>query len=202
MINSRVCLKTMDYYKISFDDQETEGWELVVTWELPDGSWRDVWAYTRCEYLSQPDDITVDIVDKGLATDFNLANFNIPIVSKRLGDVVESVAKNQIQRIPISIGDDRGWEILNILNLVECLDYERSVIDYHAEIPSDPAIVETLKNSGKPRGVRLLRIDGRKACGFHIFRISDWTIPIIVSAALKNALEDAGVTGLSYRSIS
>lgn len=192
----------MDYYKLQFDDQEIGSWELVVPWDLPGGNWRDVWAYNRCEYISQPEEISIKISDKGLATDFNLANFNIPIVSKRLGDALEEVAANQIQRIPVSVGDDSDWEILNIVNLVECLDHGRSVIDYYPEDTRDSVIVEAPERARKPRGVRLLRIKASKADGFHIFRISDWPVPIIVSSKVRDALQDTNLTGFTFRCVT
>jgi hypothetical protein len=191
----------VEYYKLMFDDQDVDGWELEIPWEGPDGEWWDVWAFTRCEIVEKPEEICVEISDNGTPVDFNLANFNIPIVSKRLGNLLDTASTNQVQRISTSIGNGSDWEILNVLHSVDCLDHQRSVIDYSTD-PNDPGVAKAPKEAGTPRGVRSLRIDNGRADGFHIFRISDWEIPIIVSVDVKSSCEAEGISGVRFQSVS
>lgn len=192
----------MDYYELTFDESDDNSWELEVLWQKPTGEWFDVWAFSCGKVVDQLDELRVAIFEPGHPVDFNLANFNIPIVSKRLGNLLESSFPADIQRIPISIGLNTNWEILNVLNVVDCLDHERSVIDYYPTDADDETGPRSAASQRAPRGVRLLRVDNKKTQDRNLFRIKDWTIPIAVSSHVKAVCEAAQITGASFLPIT
>lgn len=190
----------MSYFELEFDPDE-KNWELALPWLLSDGDWRDVWAFTRCQSYENTDLLIFDVSSDGIPVDFNLANFNIPVVSKRLGDLLFDIAPKQIQRIPVAIGSDRNWEILNLLSEVDCLDHSRSTIDYFSTDLKDASVQKHPDMAGKPRGIRTLCIDAERTKGHEIFRITDWTVPIVVSESIKLAIEGSGFSGARFECV-
>lgn len=116
------------------------------------------------------------------------------MISQRLADVFEKAAPSEVQLIPVSIADDPdSWYILNPLHIVDCIDYERSVIN--SFYPHDFANPD---KAGKPRGVLRLVIDPERTDRRDIFRVKNWTVATIVSDRLRTALEETWAVGLRF----
>lgn len=123
--------------------------------------------------------------------DYNEEGFGTPLVRKRLADAVAPIAGADIQRIPATVEGDVGeWEILNVLACVDCIDHGRSQITYYPD--NDP------RYPRKPRGVLELIISPAKASGYHMFRVSDWRVAVLVSEQVKDAVEAIGATGVQF----
>jgi uncharacterized protein DUF1629 len=193
------------YFRLTFGDPEiasrpvekgSGNWLLGIPWENEPNAWPDVWAFTRGERAVVDRELVARVAEEGRHIEFNIAEFQVPIVSRRAGDILESMAPENVQRIPISIDkSEDDWEILNVLARVECLDRERSKIDYY---PNDPLPDEDVERAGKPRGIRKLVIDPEKVGTHQIFRITDWEVAIIVSESVKDALQSAMVSGTFF----
>lgn len=191
------------YFELLYDQSDVNMWHLHIDPELPDGTWWDVWAFTRCERISDPTPVTAMVDKVGHEVDFNFASFNIPIVSRRLGNLIASAAGHNVQRMPVSIaGRQLEWEALNVLNCVDCLDHKRSIIDYYPQALSDPIVTKSPGRAGKPRGVRKLAIDGRRVGEFHVFRIKHWEVPIIVSQDVRDKMLHEGISGIRFSRVS
>lgn len=188
------------YFEMTFDDRDCNGWQLAADYLNQNGSWKDVWSFTRCERVPNSLGINFEISTPGVVQDFNIASFNIPIISQKLGNILSVIAQDSLQRIPISIETVEGssWEILNVLHLVDCLDYENSHIDYYPRDPCDLSISLHPERAGKPRGIRKLRIKHASLRELHVFRISNWEIPIIVSEPAKTQIEAAQISGVRF----
>jgi len=178
---------TADFYSLSYEPPKG-AWFLRVSPLNPDGSWWDVWAYTRCQIVANPVPVRTEVKHAGWSADFNFASFNIPIVNARVNDIIEALAPGHTQRIPVDLAAPGQWEVMNVLTELDCLDHKRSDIQYYP--PDHP------KDPGKPRGVLRLVIDPSRVQGNRIFRIRDWTIPVVISGDLLDALQAAEVTGL------
>ena len=189
------------FAEIEYDQADNRKWHLSVPHVLPDGSWKDVWAYSRCERISPVMPLDVSVKKIGRPVDYNFASFNIPIVSARLGQIIDEIAPLDIQRIPVNMSAVGEWEVLNVLHKVDCLDRRRSIIQYFPSDPADPEVIQYPHRAGKPRGVVKLVIDPQRVHDRHIFRIQDWTVVVIISNVLKQSFESAGVTGIHYRSV-
>ena len=172
-----------DYFKLWLDDETR--WHLELLAETPPV---DIWA---CERVTLPSPIRFGIQMPGVSMDFNPSCFAIPVVSKRLAELMESIAPYEVQRLPAIIeGDPADWEVLNVVSKVNCIDHERSCIQYYPKNhPEKP---------GKPRGVVSLVLDTNRANGHHVFRATDWEVALIVSEHVKTALEELGATGIEY----
>jgi hypothetical protein len=135
-----------------------------------------------------PVDITAPLViplrQPGIALDFTLADFGMPVVTRTLGLKLAAVAPSELQRLPATIeGVEGEYDVVNVLAALDCLDRARSQVRYWTESDGRPGKV------GKPRMITSLGIDPSRALGRHIFRILDWEVALIVSESLASALD-------------
>ena len=178
----------MQYFKLVMANEER--WTLAIARQFPDGREVDIWAYS----MGQPaaDDTVPFVVDvDGEIVDYNVTAFGSIVVSSKMAEILCRIASTEIQRIPAAVrGADGDWEVLNVVSVVDCIDHDRSRIQYfpldHAEKPA------------KPRAIIKLVLDLDRAKGHHVFKPMDWLVATIVSADVKAALEDAGITGVEY----
>ena len=83
--------------------------------------------------------------------------------------------------------------ILNTLRVIRCIDEARCVeVRYFTPEDGQPEKV------GQYRVVSGMRIDPAKVEGARIFRPWGWTVALVVSEDLKQALEREGVTGTKF----
>jgi len=128
----------------------------------------------------------------GNPIDFTFTTFQVPVVSSAFAEIVEAMDTEAIQRIPVTIFPSfTGFEILNVIRTVACFDYEKSRFTIYGEF-------HPVEWQGKISGIAELRIIPEKARGYHIFRLGEWNFAIIVSGALKDALEKEGFTGMKF----
>jgi len=165
-------------------------WTLAIQRKFQNGESVDIWAYSQGVPASMvPVPYFVDAV--GDVVDFNPTAFGSIVVSRRMAEIVNNIAGNEIQRIPAVVSGSAGqWEVLNITSVVDCIDYNKSLITQFP--PNHPG------KAGKPRGVLRLVVDGGRAKGHHIFLPKDWIVAVVVSEDLMKALDEAHMTGIEY----
>lgn len=190
------------FYEITFQDNDEAAWELVVP--LANDVWTEAWCFTKGRWVdSLPQHLKLEVFSDGHPVDFNISSFHIPVISANMGRILDKLVCHEIQRIPIAVADAVGqWEILNILNAVDCIDTRRSIIDYYPASSADPAIHLNSHLIGQPRGVRKLAIDNSLVRNHQIFRLRSWPLPIIVSDEIRIAVESAKLTGCQFLNVS
>lgn len=177
-----------NYYKLGMGNGNR--WHLSLLDTFPDGSAVDIWAY-RCKPIENLKPVPFKIQIHGDRVDYNPTAFSAIVVSRRLADAIEAIAPNDIQRIPAAIEGHTGeWEVLNILTCVDCIDHDRSIIQYYpANHPTRP---------GKPRGVVRLILDPTDIGDKHIFHPKDWPVSVVISDILKAVFESSSISGIEY----
>ncbi|HZH74559.1 MAG TPA: DUF1629 domain-containing protein [Archangium sp.] len=133
----------------------------------------------------------------GVELDFSLAGVSIPVVSSRFVQVVERLGLQEAQFLPVQVDDHPGpWFILNTLRTLRCIDDARcEEVQYWR--PEDGQ----LEKVGQYRSIMGLRIDPKKVEGVRIFRPWGWSIALLVSEDVKEALEREGLTGLRFTEV-
>jgi Immunity protein family (Imm11) len=172
-------------------------WQIDIESTLPSGEWWDVWAYSIGN-PAQPPPYPFRISHEGPRSDVNITCFGTFVVSKSVANVVDAVADSEVQLIPVTIGGDTDeWFILNILSVVECIDYQRS------QIPSYyPDDFEDASRAGKPRGILRLVIDPERVGDHQIFRVKDWRVAVVVSEKIRAALDQSWAIGLRFEPVT
>lgn len=134
---------------------------------------------------------------EGTPLDFTYSDEGAPIVTKEVARLLSKIADKDIQRFSVKVDRmEKDYEMINVIALADCIDTKRSEILWWEEgndIRPDKA--------GKPHSISKLVIDPDRVNNHHIFRLQEWTLPVIVSDVVKEALEEANVTGVVFRQV-
>lgn len=187
----------MRYYRVRTDDKHfADRWFLDEPL-AQDGTEIDAreFAYGR-PYAGAPPN-TVPIQYAGRVVAFNLAAFDMPVVSDEIADLVERIAPGEAERYPVTIGSGiQGYSILNAICREACVDETRSLVTRWG--PGD----FRQDKIGRYRMVSNLTVDPSRANGRHIFRIEDFEVALLVSEVLKDAIERIPNNGVKFEPAS
>ena len=203
----------MRYFEIREALPETGGWFLS---KLYDGANREIESrWFTCGEMHERrgeawqlhliDQTVVEIVPplryliegEGPPLDFTLAAWNVPVVTTQVAQMLVGVAGNDIQTIPVAIGPfiDKHM-IVNVVRTIECIDRERSVIDWYPDDEKNPDL------AGTPFAIGKLVIDPRRVADCHIFRLHEYPVKVLVSDTVKQMFEEARITGITFVDVS
>lgn len=139
----------------------------------------------------------VEVDRHGIALEFCLTSFAVPVAARRLADAIASIAAGDLQRLQVDIQGQKDFEILNSVRVIKCLDERRSEFtkwtekDHRADL------------AGQYRMVTKLRVDpDRIPSDANFFRIEGWRIALIVSEKIKLAIQTHGGLGAKYAEVT
>ncbi len=142
------------------------------------------------------DDLSADVTDHGQVLEFFLTSWAVPIAAAPLAKAVVDVAGPDVQMVPVRIETQTGFDVLNALRVVRCLDESRSEFmkwteqDHRADL------------AGQYRMVTKLLLDtARIPDDARMFRVEGWLIALIVSEEVKVAMERVGCFGAKFQSV-
>jgi hypothetical protein len=114
-----------------------------------------------------------------------------------LGAVIAAFAASDVQQIPLHIQGYKGFEVLNSLRIIKCMDEERSKPTKWTADSHRPDL------AGHYHTVDELRIRSAEIPkDAHFFRIEHFPVPLIVSEAVKVAMESAGCLGAKFQDVT
>lgn len=184
------------YYSIRFDETDKDQWFLDAPRDQT-GTQLDPRWFTAGEPVQAPAGLTVPVNEPGHPLDVSFASFDMIVTSRRVADVIEQIAPEDIQRIPVTVESTDGhFEILNVVATVDCIDGERTIGDVWPQAGPRP------EKAGQWRMIVELRLDPGRVTSHHIFRVRGWEIAVVVSARLRDELERIRATGLVYDKVS
>ncbi|MCP3136719.1 imm11 family protein [Pyxidicoccus xibeiensis] len=133
----------------------------------------------------------------GRGSDFFLAGIATPVVHARVATVLTALAPGDVQLLPVNVADSvDNFFILVAVRVVRCVDDEASdEVEYWLPQDGEPEKVGTY------RKVSGMRIDPSKVGDAKVFRTWGWSIALIVSEEIKDALERIGATGVSFTEV-
>jgi hypothetical protein len=141
--------------------------------------------------------LTMSLRRLGPPLDFTLGDFDVPVATQRVAQLLARVAGDDIQRFLTYVDGHIGdYEIINVTSKIKCIDLQRSDITYWTEEDGLPDMV------GKPQMIADLIINPALTEGRHLFRPEGWTVALIASNIVKEILEGEGVTGIGFRQVS
>jgi hypothetical protein len=180
------------YFRIINDSRILDRWYLdePLTEELG----LDIWDFTDGKTVSYQGVIKIAIQYEGPTLDFTFAAFDIPVVSKKVGKLIQMVDGCSIQRFDAVIDDiKKQYEVLIITNTVDCFDEKHSEFIRWKEDDGRPDKINQI------RMITELHIDKSKIDkNVHIFRIKGWEVALVVSEKLKEIMESEKVTGIQF----
>lgn len=143
--------------------------------------------------LSVSGPIEATVSRTGRVLEFSLTSFNVPIATSRLADAVSTIAGADLQCLPVDVAGQAGMMVLNSVRVIHCLDESRSEFikwtkqDHRADL------------AGQFRQVtRLVLAPGVIPLDAHFFRIGGWSVALVVSEVVKEAMESTGCLGAKF----
>ncbi|MDC0708106.1 hypothetical protein POL68_06450 [Stigmatella sp. ncwal1] len=189
----------MRYFKLS-DDMSRQGrWLLGDPTDSQGQEVDDPWQFKAGCPVAIEERLKIPIYHPGSSLDFTLTDVGgAPVVHKRVASIFAELAPDDVQVIPVDVdGLIEPYCILVATRLIRCIDDNASEeVRYWKPEDDRPDKV------GKYRAVYGMRIDPTKVGDAKIFRTWGWTVALIVSEDIKDALERAGVTGCQFKEVT
>jgi hypothetical protein len=185
------------YFDLADDVYLPERWELGHPLDQDGHQLEDPWQFRVGEPTRFTGRIQIPVKRPGTPLSFSHAPFSIPVVHVRVASLLAEMAPSDVEIIPVGInGQPDQYCILNAIRLVRCIDDKASgEVRYWRPEDGRP------EKTGLYRAVYGMRIDPSKVGDAKVFRTWGWTVALIVSEEIKEALERIGATGTKFKEV-
>lgn len=166
----------MRYFDWTFSD-ELLGLRFIDEPHLQDGTVVDAWNFKSCNRLEFKSSLCANVIQSGRRAVVEFGAFGLPYLEERLASAIAERFPNQVQLLPVKIGEHGEIKfLLNALRSVACIDERRSVFTkWEVGNPERP------DKAGQYRSVSDLHIDPSLTRDLDILRPWGWHVAIIVS---------------------
>jgi hypothetical protein len=181
------------YYHLRDDRRSQTRWHLGTPVN-ESGEELDPWQFFEGHPLEMGCVPCFPLDVPGDPLDFCWAAFAIPVVHERFVQIFQRLGVQEAQFIPTLVEGHSGpYFILNTLRTIRCIDDARcEEVEYWEPEDGQP------EKLGEYRYVHGLRIDPSKVGGTRIFRTWGWSLALILSEDLKQAIEAERLTGTHF----
>jgi hypothetical protein len=189
---------TTRFFKLTDDVYIPGRWELGHPLDGNGQKLEDPWQFRLGQTVTPDQHIRIPVKLAGTALDYSHAAFSIPIVQVRAASLFRELAPEDVQLIPVeSDNHTPSLLILNATRLVKCIDDTASEeVRYWTAEDGSPGKVGTYSS------VSGMRIHPAKVEGLKVFRTWGWTVALIVSEDIKEAMEREGITGTKFTDVT
>jgi hypothetical protein len=186
----------MEFFRVLSDMSRADFWFFGDPLTR-DGAEIDARDFTNGTRYAGPVPYRVPLTEKGLPRAVTLAAFDMPVVSRQIGEILQSICPGEIERFPVMVDlDGEQLEILNAVQTVNCVDEKRScTVKFGPDGPRPD-------RAGDYELVSDLRIDAERAGNNSIFRLAGWQVALIVSNTVKQAIEGIPNLGIVFESVT
>lgn len=186
------------FFKLTDDVYLSGRWELGHPLDEQGLKLEDPWQFRVGQAAHTNGRIRIPIKLPGRPLDYSHAAFSIPIVHARVASVFADLAPGEVQLIPVELDAQAEQHfILNATGLRKCIDDAASEeVRYWTPEDGLPEKVGTYAS------VSGMRIDPMKVGDARVFRTWGWTVALIVSGDIQEALERQGITGARFTDVT
>ncbi|QSQ12297.1 imm11 family protein [Myxococcus landrumensis] len=180
------------------EDVQAGHWYLTDPLDATGQEVEDIWQFARGHAIRLSSRLTFPISEPGRRLDFCMAGAGAtPIVHVKVANILAEMAPDDVQLIPVDVeGCPEQYVLLVVTKLIRCID-DQATEEVLYWKPED----ERPDKLGQYRSVYGMRIDPTQVGDAQVFRTWGWDIAIIVSEAIKKALERAGITGARFEEV-
>lgn len=164
-----------------------------------EGGEQEDWAYAKCRRMPSSALVRLTCVRDGPVATLNRFAYDSLGVNDKLADSLTKIAGSDIQLLRCDfVGDSDLW-LLNATSLRDCIDFDRSIVEIY-----DPCSTKTpVHKRGSIRHVQRLVLRPESVGQAAVFRLRGWMIPLVISSAVRDALQgDAERVGLGFSPVS
>ncbi len=189
-------IKPRRYFELSDDVYIAGRWQLGSPVD-EHGQEVSPWQFTKGHPVHVQGRLRVPLEEKGRPLDFTLAGLDTPVMHVNVASIFAELAPNDVQLLPVDVeGQPEQFSILVATRLIQCIDEKASEEVCHWK-PEDGRPDKV----GKYRVVAGMRIDPSKVGDAKVFRTWGWSIALIVSEEIKEALDRLGATGTRFKEV-
>jgi hypothetical protein len=153
--------------------------------------------FTRAALYVGPLPARVPVYKAGRVLAFNLAAFDMPVVSGGVAEALSRIAPHDVQMFSVEVdGMQERYHIVNALRSFDCLDEARSEFTRWKEEDGEADRI------GQYHTIATIRIDPARTGNHHIFRIKNWHVALLVSGAVKDKLAPIPGLGIVFERAS
>jgi|SRR6218665_188936 len=186
------------FFKLSDDVYRSGRWELGHPLDQGGRKLEDPWRFRIGQRTHEDEHIRIPVKLSGEPLDYSHAAFSIPVVHARAASIFTGKAPEDVQLIPVEIDSQSAPHfILNATRLVKCID-DAACEEVRYWTPEDGMPEKT----GTYSSVSGMRIDPAKVGDAEVLRPWGWTVALLVSEEIKDALERAGITGTRFTDVT
>jgi hypothetical protein len=154
------------------------------------------WDFKRGVPVHVEGRLKIPVEIPGRPLDFSGAGLRIPIVHVKVASILSELAPGDVQLIPADVqGQPDQYLVLVATRLIRCIDEQASEVSFWTPEHGVPSKV------GQYMGVDRLRIDKTRVGNAQVFRLEGWSSTLIVSEAVKAALEGMNATGTRFEEV-
>jgi hypothetical protein len=178
------------------DEMDIRGRWLLDTPVDEQGKELNPWQFLHGRVLDGlPRNMSLRLRVPGNPLDYSEASFSIPVVSRRLMELLQRLVVEEVQFFPVRVeSQEEPCFVLNVTRLVDCIDESRCRTERWKPEDGAPERV------GEYRLVEGLRIDPDKVGDARLFRTWGWPV-LVVSEDIKEAMEREGITGTRFTEV-
>lgn len=183
------------YYDIAFDYDVADQWHLCAPYDAQGQELLGT-EFKRGKPWDLSSMVYSRVYSCGRSVDFSLGGRATYFVRDWVMDLLRTIiSAERLQGVPVEIeGVAERYEILNCLDLVDCLDTKRSDLSWWTSEDGIPSRIGTYD-------VNVLRLDPEKAAGHDLFRVKTWPVALVCSAKIRDLLIANGVTGIQFQPV-
>jgi len=184
------------FYRVLPDPKANQRWYLKSPVDS-NGQEVDPRSFTSCNRYESVLPLRLPIRRDGKPVAFNFCDFDMIVTQKYLNNALQDLVGNSIQRIPVEVdASEEKYEILNVLDAVECISEGRSEFTKWTEDSGRPDKI------GQFRMITKLFIDPEKARAHTIFRVKEWKIALIIDESVKRLLEKNSASSIIFQPVN
>ncbi|NOK37239.1 hypothetical protein D7W79_23665 [Corallococcus exercitus] len=189
----------MRYFELLDDMELSDRWLPGEATNAQGQEIDDIWQFKDGCPVQINERLRIPIGHPGRILDYSVTSVGgAPVVHRRVASVFKELAPDEVQVIPVDVdGQSEPYFILVATRTIRCIDDQESAEVLYWK-PEDGRPEKT----GRYRSVMGMRIDPTKVGDAKVFRPWGWTVVLIISEDLKDALERSGATGMSFRRVT
>ncbi|WP_404366642.1 imm11 family protein [Corallococcus coralloides] len=189
----------MRYFKLLDDMDLNDRWLPGEATNAQGQEIDDIWQFADGVPVQIDERLRIPISHPGRIVDYSVTSVGgAPVVHRRVASVFKELAPDEVQLIPVDVeGQSEPYFILVATRTIRCIDDQESAEVLYWK-PEDGRPEKT----GQYRSVMGMRIDTMKVGDAKVFRPWGWTVALLVSEDIKDALERSGATGMAFREVT
>ncbi|CAM4505348.1 imm11 family protein [Corallococcus exiguus] len=189
----------MRYFELHDDMELRDRWLPDEPTDAKGREVDDIWQFRKGCPVQINERLRIPIGHPGKILDYATTSVGTaPIVHRRVASVFTELAPDEVQLIPVDVdGQSEPFFILVATRTIRCIDDQESA-EVLYWLPEDGRPEKT----GRYRSVMGMRIDTTKVGDAKVFRPWGWSITLIVSEDIKEALERTGATGIAFKEVT